>query len=158
MTTDANVLVGPREVQDWLEWAGARLIAMPGAKTRPASPHVVWPEYSQDQYELLAFRRALPIRAAAPTPDEIPMVDLILELPNVCERVIVRRILHTRCLMHPIRLTPIYRWSRIAELLDVKVYTVKRLHAEGLVEAAKKADPNKVYRISAFFRARADLA
>ena len=74
--------LSPQELQAWLEWAGARLIAMPGGRTRPAEPHVIWPEYSQEKFEILTFRSALPLRAAAPSSAEIPIVEEILLLPN----------------------------------------------------------------------------
>lgn len=147
----AEQTLDSQTLQTWLEWAGVRLIAMPGPKVRPSDPKVIWPEYSQDNFEILTFRRALPVRVGAPTPKEIPIVDEILQFPNACERAVVRRILHVRSLMHPVRGTYLYKWSRIAELLDVKVYTVKRLHVEGLKEASEKADPKRVCRITAFF-------
>lgn len=140
----------PSTLQTWLEWAGVRLIAMPGKRIGPAEPGVCWPDYEQDPYEVLYFRGLRSIRISPPTPSEIPIIDEILSLPNTCNQITVRRVLHCRALIHPIRGTNLYPWTRVAELLDVKVYTVKRWHRQGLEEASVKAPPEKICRIRAF--------
>jgi len=147
--------LSPIELQTWLEWAGARLIAMPGSRTRPAEPYIVWPEYSQNTSEVLNFRSALPLRASAPSSEEIPIVDEILLLPNTCSDVYKRRLLHARSLVHPISHKYLYRWTRLAEILHTSPARVKSLHSKGLTEAARKADKSRVCRIATFFRERA---
>lgn len=143
--------LGPDRLKVWLEWAGARLMAMPGGKIKPAAERVAWPEFSQDVWEVIDFRGSMPLRAAAPSAHEIPMVDLILTLPNVCEWDKTRRILHVRSLIHPINNRYLYQWTRIGELLQLDRKTVRAIHARGLREAASKANPEIVCRITAFF-------
>ena len=143
----------PEELRIWLEWAGARLIAMPGLRIGPAKTKVIWPDYAQETFQILDFRGALPVRAAAPSSKEIPIVEEILLLPNVCEKNYTRRVLHARSLVHPINGRYLYRWPRIAELLDVKIHTARRWYKEGLVEVTKKAPRDKVCLISAFISA-----
>src|SRR5215467_6305488 len=120
------------QIQDWLEWAGARLIAMPEPRIRPADPHVIWPEYNQDQREVTDFRGRLPIRAAAPAKHEVAMVDKILLLPNIIDKPFIRRVVHVRSLVHPINYRHLYSWKRISTLLHTSPYHVKTWHAEGL--------------------------
>lgn len=151
----------PATLQTWLEWAGARLIAMPGPRTGPKEPKGFWPaEFSQDKFQVLEFRGGLPIRAGAPSAEEISWVDEILLLPNVCERDVVRRIIHTRLLIHPIRGTHLYTWTSIAKKLSIgphkiRPYTIKKLHRDGLKEVCEKTDPARVCRIAPFMASRA---
>jgi hypothetical protein len=148
MTSDFQLT--PTELQIWLEWAGARLIAMPGPRIKPADPKVIWPDYEQEKFEVTTFRGALPVRAVAPSSKEVPIVEEILLLPNVCEHSYTRRVLHARSLVHPINGRYLYRWTRIAELLAVKTYTVRRWHKDGLLEVISKAPRDRVCRIAAF--------
>ena len=143
--------LSPSDLQTWLEWAGARLIAMPGGRIAPAQPHVIWPEYSQETFQVLQFRGGVPLRAAAPSSTEIPIVDEILTFPNVCERDYIRRTLHARSLVHPLNGRYLYKWSRIATLLDVKPTTVKVWHRNGLKEMAEKLEKSRICRVAAFF-------
>ncbi len=140
----------PQELQVWLEWAGARLIAMPGGRIGPAKTRVIWPEYAQETFEVLDFRTALPIRAAAPSSKEIPIVEEILLLPNVCAHDYTRRVLHARSLVHPINGRYLYKWTRISALLEVKAHTARRWYKEGLDEVIRKAPHDSVCRIAAF--------
>lgn len=144
--------ISPTELQEWLEWAGARLLAMPSPKIKPAEPHVIWPEFSQDKFEVLKFRGGMSLRASAPSKDEIPLVDEILLLPNVCQRSVVRRILHARALVNPINGRYIYNWSRLAKLLQLDRQSVKRQHTNGLIEVVKRAPSDRVCRIHLFFQ------
>jgi len=143
-------LLTPAELQIWLEWAGARLIAMPGRRIGPAAPKVIWPDYSQETFQVLEHRGAMSVKVAAPSSKEIPIVDEILILPNVCSRDYVRRVLHVRSLVHPLNGRYLYKWTRIAELLDVKPRTIKMWHRQGLEEVVDKADPVVVKKIYLF--------
>lgn len=145
MTTLTPVLL-----QEWLEWAGARLIAMPGRRIAPAEPTVIWPEYNRNAFEVLDFRRGLALRAVAPNKDEIDIVDEILLFPNVCTDVIVRRVLHTRALVHPLNGRHLFPWTRIAKLLSTDHKHVQRWHARGLTEVVAKLETARVCRVSAF--------
>jgi len=137
-------------LQFWLEWAGARLVAMPGRREGPAATKVIWPEYDQEKFEVLTFRGRLPLRAAAPDKDEIPLVDEILLFPNLCSQVHVRRVLHARALVHPLNQRHLFPWSRIAKLLHSDHKQVQRWHRKGLEEVVSKVDRSKVCRIEAF--------
>lgn len=128
----------PDELRAWLEWAGAKLIAMPGPRIGPKAPSTFWPDYSQELFQVLAFRSATPLRAMAPSSVEIPLMELILSFPALCTHQATRRVLHCRALIHPVKQRHLYRWDRIAELLDTKVYTVKYWHRRGLAEVARK--------------------
>jgi hypothetical protein len=139
-------------INSWLEWAGARLIALPGHRTGPADIRVIWPEYDQEKFQVLEFRRGLVARSLGPTNAEMPFVEEILRLPNLCSDVNVRRVLHKRALIHPTRGTHIYRWDRIAkDLGDVKLYTVKRWHKMGLIEVGEKINLDLTNRLMNFF-------
>lgn len=140
----------PEELKSWLEWAGARLIAMPDSGIRPKEYKVAWPDYAQETFQVLEFRGVAPLRANAPSSAEIPIVDEILILPNLCTKEPIRKVLHCRSLVHPVRNVYLYRWTKIAELLNVKVHRVKYWHKIGLEEVCRRADPAKVCRIRQF--------
>ena len=151
-------VVTPTELKDWLEWAGARLLAMPSPKIKPAEPHVIWPEYSQDKFEVLNFRGGMSLRANAPSKEEIPLVDDILLLPNVCKEQRVRRILHARALVNPVNGRYLYNWSRLAKLLQSNRDAIKRQHEKGLIEVIRKTPPGQICRIAVFFRSTGEQA
>lgn len=138
------------EVQSWLEWAGARLIAMPEPRIGPSNPHVLWPDYSQDQREISDFRGKLTLRAMAPTRDEVALVDRILGLPSVCELPNTRRIIQVRSLVHPINYRHLYSWARIARLMHTSTYSVKRMHAIGLDQIVKRTNGRVLQEIHEF--------
>jgi hypothetical protein len=129
---------------------------MPGPRIGPAKTKVIWPDYAQETFQVLEFRGAMPVRADAPSSQEIPIVDEILLLPNVCAKDYTRRVLHARSLVHPINGRYLYKWTRIAELLAVKPYTARRWYKEGLVEVIKKAPRERVCRIGAFLQEKLD--
>ena len=137
-------------LQTWLEWAGARLVAMPVRNDLRARSRVVWPDYDQNTFEILSFRGQLPLRAAAPSRNEIDMVDEILLLPNACPDVFARRILHVRALVHPINGRYLYPWRRIAKLLRSDHKTVKRQHKRGLRDVLQHARPEAVCGVAKF--------
>lgn len=143
--------LSPAELQTWLEWAGARLIAMPGGRIKPDELRCVWPAFSQEVYQVLEFRGRLSIRAAAPSSAEIPIMEQILLLPNVCGWQNTRRVLHARSLVHPLNGRHLYNWTRLAEKLETERRAVRRWFMRGLEEVVKKAEPEAVCRIAAFF-------
>lgn len=137
-------------LQFWLEWAGARLIAMPEPRTRPAEPKVIWPDYSQDRAEITDFRGRLSLRAVAPAKHEVAMVDKILLLPNVCALSNVRRVVQVRSLVHPINYRHLYSWVRISKLLHTSTYAVKKWHKNGLGEILTKTPCKQLAEIQTF--------
>lgn len=146
--------ITPDELQTWLEWAGAKLIAMPAGRLKPTEPRAVWPEYAQDSRELVEFRRTPRIRALAPSSSEIPIIDEIVILPNVCQKQDVRKVIHWRAQIHPIRNTHLLTWTWIASKLQIRTYTAKKWHDDGLREILRRAPRAQVCRIAAFFHER----
>lgn len=144
--------VAPEELRTWLEWAGMRLIALPGGRTGPRDRGTFWPDFSQDEWEVLQFRQGIPLRAAAPSPAEISLMEFILDFPSLCAHEPTRRVLHCRALIHPVKYRPLWRWQRIADLLEVKIYTVKAWHKAGLVEIARKLPTEAIERVEKAFR------
>jgi hypothetical protein len=145
----------PQELQVWLEWAGARLIAMPGPRIGPADIKVIWPEYSQEKFEILDFRNMTPLRAPGPSKDEIPIMEEILTLPALCSDPLKRRVLHSRALIHPVNSRHLYSWRKIALLLGRDAKTIKTWHTFALSEVCRRATNGSVCRIYAFMQAAA---
>ena len=141
----------PDLINDWLEWAGARLLASPSNKIKPGGPKVIWPDFAQDQFQVLDFRKGLALRAPPPSATEIPLMESILLLPNLCVEVRTRRVLHARCLINPLSYRNINSWTKIATLIHTSRETARTIHQKGLVEVSQKIDYAMVCRISAFF-------
>lgn len=135
------------ELQSWLEWASAKLIALPGARIGPRDSGVLWPDYPQDTFQVLDFRRALSIRAMAPTPAEMALMDEILFLPNLISHEGRRRVVRYRSLVHPTNMRHLFRWNRIAELLSIKIYTARDWHRKGLAEIIGHMSSDKIHTI-----------
>jgi hypothetical protein len=150
MPTD-GIRVAPDLVCNWLEWAGTRLLASPSTKIKPAGPKVIWPDYALDVYQVLDFRKGLAMRAPAPSASEIPVMEEILLLPNLCSEVRTRRVLHARCLLNPITLRHINSWQKIARDLHLDPTTARYKHKSGLVEVAEKINNATLARFAYFF-------
>jgi len=146
-------MLNAETLQTWLEWAGARLIAMPEPRIKPAEPRVIWPDYHQDQAEITSFRGRLSIRAGAPAKHEVRMVDKVLLLPNVIEQPMMRRVVHVRSLVHPINYRHLYSWKRISVLLHTSPYIVKSWHGKGLQEIIRRTDSSIFDEIETFMLA-----
>jgi hypothetical protein len=146
--------VDPQTLQSWLEWAAVRLIAMPAGRLYPDQPRALWPDYVRDEFPGAADLQTNRIRALAPSSAEISIVDIIILLPNLCEREPVRKVVHWRCQLHPIRQTRLITWNWIADKLHVHKYTAQRWHRNGLVEISEKIPYETVCRISAFLEDR----
>lgn len=147
-------LLDERTLQTWLEWAAVRLIAMPTGRLKPAQPRALWPDYVQDPLRDWDTKRSAQIRALAPSSAEIPIVDVIILLPNYCQMPEVRKVLHWRAQVHPLRGTHLLKWTWIADKLSVKTYTAKRWHKNGLTEVIDKTPKETVCRIAAFMETR----
>lgn len=151
MVTDLRI--SPAGLQQWLEWASARLLAMPSDKIKPREPRALWPEYSQDKFELIEFRSRISLRALAPSSHEIPVMDEILLLPNLCSNQVARRIIRLRSLVNPLNNHHLNRWAEISTKLSIKQYTATNLYKQGLCEITKRAKPQGVRNIRLFFEA-----
>lgn len=139
----------PNELCRWLEWAGMRLLATPSIRIKPQEPIVAWPEYSQDQFEILNFRAGIVLRSLAPSSTEIPLMDEILLLPNFCFSTNRRRVVRLRTLVDPLNSHYVFSWARIAEKLDSGPRAIKHMYLLGLEEISRKVPPAQVCRISA---------
>jgi hypothetical protein len=128
----------PDRLQLWLEWAGARMWALPVDGVWPQSFHVAWPEYNIELFQVLEFRARLALRAAAPSSAEIPIMDQILSLPALCRETERRRILHRRAIVHPIRNRHIYTWHRLARDFHKDPRSLRALHRRALDEVVGK--------------------
>lgn len=138
------------ELASWLEWASARLLATPSEKIKPRAPGCLWPEYSQDKFEIIEFRARIALRALAPSSDEIPIMDEILLLPNLCKDPTNRRIIRMRSLVNPLTNRYLYKWPAISKELTLKTYECRRRYGSGLDEMARKIDRQAQTRIGAF--------
>lgn len=147
---NTDLLLTPKLLQVWLEWAGQRLEAISVGKIKPSGPKVIWPEYSQDKFQVLEFRKNAPSRNSGPSSAEIPIMDEILLLPNLCSDELSRRIIHRRLLIHPISGRYKFRWDEVAKEFDLKISNAKFKHKKGLEEIVKKIPHPKVCRLNAF--------
>lgn len=151
---EAHTDIDPQTLAFWLEWAAMRLIAMPAGRLSPAQPRALWPDYVRDIYDNFhASPGARRLRALAPSSAEIPIVDKITLLPNLCSKVETRKVLHWRAQVHPIRGNNLLTWTWIAQRLEVRTYTAKRWHREGLDEVLEKVPRATVCHLLAFFEA-----
>lgn len=148
MTADR---LSPELLSDWLSWAGARLLAMPSGRIKPAEPRACWPDYGTDVFQVLEFRAKLKIRVPAPSKDEIPIMDEILLFPNLCSFIGRRRVLHLRLLTNPVSLRPINSWEKISEKLNTSPERVKRWHTSGIEEVLFKLPEERKRIVCQFF-------
>lgn len=140
--------LGPEELSRWLEWASARLLATPVTRIKPQEPTTFWPEYSQDKFEIIDFRAKLMLKALAPSSTEIPIMDEILLLPNLCFSPPRRRAVRLRSLVNPINNRHIFSWSRLAEKINSDPKTVRRFYFSGLDEISRKVPPEQVCHLA----------
>lgn len=138
----------PETLKFWLEWASARLLAIPSSRIKPQDSSVIWPEYSQDRFEILDFRANIMLRALAPSSAEIPLMDEILLLPNLCFSEKRRRAIRLRSLVNPVNNHHLFSWARLAERLSSDPKSVKRLYLRGIEEVSRKVPRDQVCRIS----------
>lgn len=132
-------------LKTWLEWAGGRFISLPNKHLKPAGIRIFWPDYSPDIYEVLNIKKTLPVRALAPSSEEIDLMDKILALPasikpagaenpRLDEGYRRRRIIWLRLLTNPITQRHKINWYKVAELEHISVYKAQQYHEKGLRE------------------------
>lgn len=144
------VILDPQTLASWLEWAAVRLIALPSGRLKPKSPQASWPDFAYEPLPGTSDLRANRIHAPAPSSAEIPIIDAIVVLPNLCDHRDTRRVIHWRAQVHPIRSYHLLKWDWITAKLNVHRYTAQRWYRDGLKEVADKAPKDDVCRISAF--------
>ena len=142
----------PETLRSWLEWAGGKLLALPSPHLKPQKPRALWPDYMQNPYEVTHFRpkESFPLHVAAPTAEEIPFMDRILILPNLCPDQRFRRIIHSRSLVYPFNGRYLYTWVRLANILHVSNATVKTWHKKGLLSVCRKISAEELREIGEF--------
>ena len=148
--------LSPEILKIWLEWAGGKLLALPSPKLKPQGLHGFWPiDYPQDPHEVLHFRpRETPsIRAASPTAEEIPIMDRILILPNLCDDLRFRQVMHARSLVYPFSGRYRYPWLELARMLHTSRVTARAWHQKGLTEVTFKISPKDRDEIEGLFNA-----
>lgn len=145
-------IVNPDTLEIWLEWAAAKQIAMPSGQLFPSDPRAAWPEYSRDRFQVLEYRRVVQMRALAPSSKEIPIMDAINELPNLCKLREIRQTVRLRTQIHPIRQTHLITWNGVAKKMKTKIHIVRYWYKNGLEEIAEKAPKPIVCRIAAFLK------
>lgn len=148
--TRSEIRIEPKILQSWLEWAAAKLIAMPAGRLKPQAPRALWPDFAYEPIPGASDLRTNRLRALAPSSAEISIVDSIIFLPNLCEKEETRKVLHWRAQVHPITLAHINKWNWIAHKFDVRIMTVQRWHKKGLEEVCAKADQETICRVTAF--------
>ncbi len=79
------------EVQEWLEWAGSRLLALRIKSPAPAGYRSYWPDFAEDITAAYGYT-AETLRAPTVAPHEITVMDQILTLPMLVADVRTRRI------------------------------------------------------------------
>jgi hypothetical protein len=142
----------PTDLEEWLEWAGAKLIALPGGRIGPGSVRVFWPDYTRDdlRFDLdPELRRAAALRQAAPSGPELDRMDALLALPNLIALAPRRRIVRLRTLVHPITGRHLWPWTRLAEEFSIRTYTAKLWYSRGLSEVCSKLTSDKVHTLRA---------
>lgn len=154
----------PHELAIWLEWASARLIAMPGPRAGPADYSGYWPDFSQDSLELTDFRARIALRVAAPGPHEIGLMEEILALPNLLvpsdspQVQAMRKAIRYRSLIHPITSRHLYNWTRLSKKLETSRFKAQRFYELGLIQLSNQIAPSTYNSIKGRFESDIEIA
>lgn len=132
----------PAELQQWLEWAGSKLLAMNIRSPFPKEPGTAWPSYAQEAIVAYGYTNER-LRPAAPTKFQITIMDEILLLPSLVSNIQARRIINARALVTPVSNRYLYSWSKIAEINHTSKFRVQSMHRRGLDEITKSLAPEK---------------
>jgi hypothetical protein len=124
------------EIRIWMEWAGAKLLAMHISSPLPREPHTAWPTFAQDARQAYGYTGER-LRAAMPRSVEIALMDEILLFPGLIKDLTTRRIVHARALVTPISNRHLYSWTKLAFMLHTNRHRVARLHGLGLHEVCQ---------------------
>lgn len=137
------------KLKNWLEWAGGRFESLPQKRELPAPLRVLWPDYSNDVYQVLEMRKTISVRGLSPSPEEIDLMDKILLLPSYIEPRGAtdpkldegfrrRRIIWLRLITNPVTQRPKINWDKVARLESISVYKAQQYHTKGLREILAK--------------------
>lgn len=144
-------------LDDWLCWAGSRLLAMPSERIKPSLPKAIWPDYAIEQFQVLEFRKKPKFRIPPPSKDEIPIIDEIILLPNLIEDRIRRMIVHSRMLVNPISGNHIRSWNMLAKKFHSNNKIIQAKYNAGLEEICFKIPRNQMHRLQSFFDLNGNL-
>lgn len=151
--------LSPSELETWLEWAGQRLIAMPGARVGPKDASAAkWPDFSQDIWEVVDFRVRIALRVVAPNGYEIGLMEAILDLPNLIgtnddERSqTIRKIVRRRTLLHPITGRHLFTWTAMAKRYGVSPFIVRSRYEAGLLQVCRRIERPRAQTIGEQFQ------
>ena len=133
----------PIEVKEWLEWAGAKLLAMHISSPKPKEFRSFWPDYADEAHSAYGYTGER-LRPAQPRAVEIELMDKLLLFPGLIEDIQIRRIVNARALVSPVANRYLYSWHKLGFMLNTSPRRVVRLHAKGLITIADKLPPEKV--------------
>lgn len=138
------------EVQEWLEWAGSRLLAMRIKSPAPAGYRSYWPDYAEDITAAYGYTQET-MRAPTVAPHEITRMDQILALPELIAEPRIRRIVHRRALVTPVSQRYVYSFTRLGRDFHISRQRAAQLHRAGLLEIADWMKQRQVYALRGFF-------
>ena len=138
------------EVQEWLEWAGSRLLALRIKSPAPAGYRSYWPDFAEDITAAYGYT-AETLRAPTVAPHEITVMDQILTLPMLVADVRTRRIIHRRALVTPVSQRYVHSFSKISRDFHMSRQRAHQLHRAGLIEIGDWMKQRQVYALRRFF-------
>jgi len=138
------------EIKTWLEWSGAKLLAMRIASPAPKGVRNAWPEYATLPDDAYGYTKNT-LRAAIPSRFDITLMDEILLLPALIPDVLIRRIIHSRALVAPVSGKYLYSYETVAKLLYTDRKTIARLHGKGLKIIGANLSPDNADAIRQSF-------
>lgn len=142
------------EIQEWLEWAGSRLLALRIKSPAPASYRSYWPDFAEDVAAAYGYTQET-LRAPAVPPHEITRMDQILALPALIADVRTRRIVHRRALVTPVSQRYVYSFTKLSRDFHISRQRAAQLHRAGLGEIGDWMKQRQVYALRTFFDSQA---
>lgn len=153
MAGHGALIITTETINQWLEWAGERLMSLPSDKVFPQKFKTSWPDYSLDQWQVLNFRPGEHSRPAIPTATDITLMDEILTLitQEIIPSQTQRQILQSRLLINPYTGRHVNSWNKIAKKLHSSRDLIKTRHQQGLNSITRNVPLAKVCRIAALW-------
>lgn len=142
--SSASLLTDPSEIGEWLEWAGARLLALNLPSAAPSGYKSNWPEYAPDARIAYGYSGER-LRAPKVTAPEIALMDKMLALPSLVPDITLRRIIHARALVTPVGNRYLYSWTKLAQMLHTERRRVAQLHERGLIAICQRLPSEQAY-------------
>ena len=115
-----------------LEDAGATMMRMPKAGWSTGA-RTFWPAVVRDPSEAYGWTGE-PVRISRPAAADITAMDeafgWLAHIPH--DRFVLRRVVASRCLVHPITGRHLFAWRAIARMIGSHHMAVQRWHAQGI--------------------------